>query len=457
MDDALERPSADPQRQQEEDNEVSGEEDEGPDWTKIKSFASSSSRPSLPKRGDKEFEPAANGPTNLQAHSLNRARDAMFSALKGEREISNKSVSYAVWYPELARAHVTQMRGVLFNGIGHSVARPAPNEGGGKVHKRTELLPEETLYLVERGSMFCWKDEPNALPHRNEIKEHDEHELRGSPMSVQQAYIEMIGRDDLTLDRYHTYAYLKRLGFNVLRANPPTPSYPAAATVLQSRQPHPLIRFFNPFLKLLSRLRSWLFGTIDWWRPLHFGWLGCARDYASVYRALRIIPSGHKIPLHPPVHSPPKSTPYEIFYNVYKPTTPFRKSAPPPPDFSVVVVNARTTPLPSLHELTHLWSFLPESGPPVPRQRNPAKAPPKLETARPAPAQSHSPTTISRLFSWLVGRKPDKSEKGPPTRKPHPFAVLKGGKKTIIIGVVDSGTVGFFRFGMGAFEEMPMI
>jgi tRNA-splicing endonuclease subunit Sen54 len=65
---------------------------------------------------------------------------------------------------------------------------------------------------------------------------------------------------------------------------------------------------------------------------------------------------------------------------------------------------------------------------------------------------------LSLLFPWFFARKMVKGgERGTPIRKPHPFAVLKGGKKTIVIGVVDSGTVGFFRFGMGAFEEMPMV
>ena len=61
----------------------------------------------------------------------------------------------------------------------------------------------------------------------------------------------------------------------------------------------------------------------------------------------------------------------------------------------------------------------------------------------------------ARLFAWIFGRPVE--EKVVPPRKPNPFAVLKGGKKTIVIGIVDNGTVGFFRFGMGAFEEMPMI
>lgn len=53
-----------------------------------RTFASSLSKPVLPKRGDKEFEPAQGGPSNLQTYNLNRSRDAMFGALEAERAIS---------------------------------------------------------------------------------------------------------------------------------------------------------------------------------------------------------------------------------------------------------------------------------------------------------------------------------------------------------------------------------
>src|SRR5437588_206683 len=66
----------------------------------------------------------------------------------------SKSVSYAVWYPDLARAHVTVAQGIHFTSMGHSVQRPSP---AGKSRKRLELLPEETLYLMEKGALFCWK------------------------------------------------------------------------------------------------------------------------------------------------------------------------------------------------------------------------------------------------------------------------------------------------------------
>jgi tRNA-splicing endonuclease subunit Sen54 len=49
--------------------------------------------------------------------------------------------------------------------------------------KRLELLPEEALYLLDRGTVECWTEQ-------------------GVPMSVQQGFAEMIGTEDLTLERY---------------------------------------------------------------------------------------------------------------------------------------------------------------------------------------------------------------------------------------------------------------
>jgi tRNA-splicing endonuclease subunit Sen54 len=44
----------------------------------------------MPKRGEKEFEPRVNGGTNLQLHILDRARSAMFEALRSVRAISRQ-------------------------------------------------------------------------------------------------------------------------------------------------------------------------------------------------------------------------------------------------------------------------------------------------------------------------------------------------------------------------------
>lgn len=178
----------------------------------------SSARPVIPKRGEKEFEPRDGGGSNLQLHVLDRARLAMFDTLRATRSISrsvpspmysllsssfisdwvcSKAVSYASWYPYLARTHVTMARGIHFSNMGHSAPRPVEENGIQKVQKRLELLPEEAIYLIERGSLFCWKQtdlDLRQMPGLNDIN--------GSPMSVQQAYTEMIGRDGLTLEKF---------------------------------------------------------------------------------------------------------------------------------------------------------------------------------------------------------------------------------------------------------------
>lgn len=79
--------------------------------------------------------------------------------------------------------------------MGHSAARPISIDNGStKLQKRLELLPEEALYLIERGALFCWKDIQADLTGLDDVE--------GAPMSVQQAFAEIIGKEDLTLEKY---------------------------------------------------------------------------------------------------------------------------------------------------------------------------------------------------------------------------------------------------------------
>ena len=144
----------------------------------------------------------------------------------------------------------------------------------------------------------------------------------------------------------------------VTRTNPPTSYYPKSSPFPQA------IRERSIFQRLrcvswtwLSRIFHMLNPSFDWWRPLRFScclrddksyskWISHFRSIlyltiffaGSVFKSLRFIPSGHHIPLSPK----PSSSPYRIFFNLYKPSTPFRKTAPPPPDFPVVVVKYAT-------------------------------------------------------------------------------------------------------------------
>ena len=103
--------------------------------------------------------------------------------------------------------------------MGHSVSRST--DEALKIHKRLELLPEEALYLVERGTLFCTKESRGLtlnVPGMDDIE--------GVPMSVQQAFAEMIGSEGLTLEKYQVSTLISlcyhcltcTLGLRVLEA-----------------------------------------------------------------------------------------------------------------------------------------------------------------------------------------------------------------------------------------------
>ncbi|KAG9315968.1 tRNA-splicing endonuclease subunit sen54 N-term-domain-containing protein [Chiua virens] len=498
MDDTLEIPRPRAGQIQEGDDHSSEDEDAGLDWTKLPK-PGAAARPIIPKRGEKDFEPTPGGGSGLQLHVLDRSRDAMFDTLRANRTISSKTASYGIWYPSVGRVQVTTARGIHFSTMGHSATLSARDGGTDKetrvsscnLSKRLELLPEEALYLIERGALFCYKSFSGGMQDVDSFS--PETQSPGTPMSVQQAFAEMIGREEMTLERYQVYSYLKRLGFILMRAQPPTPEYPSIPLVsISTTQPRALIGWFiDLFERFMSNVISVVrvFHRIDWWRRLQPHRQKTIQD---LFRALRFVPRGHTIPLHLPAVTPEPAltstpSPYRIFFHVYKPSTPFRKTAPPVPDFYVVVVDTRTTSVPPLQELTALFDVLPEMPLPPPRKRGistPTKQPGGLQqpdvhpTTIMTPVHEEDPPakkTLSRsppssfagstkVFQRLLSFSPLFRTTPPPQKtkptfmapKPNPFLALKTGKKTIVIAAVDAGSISFFRFGQGCFEEWPM-
>ncbi|KAL5482833.1 SEN54 [Sanghuangporus weigelae] len=481
MDDQYEKPSFTVPKVDESalgDAEQSSDEDDGgPDWTRLAALAPSSSTSSskaiIPKRGDKEFEPTGGSDgggkgTNLQQHKLERVREAMFSALDIERTVSSKVASYAVWCPEASRARILTARGNFLSTMGHNVPRnygtsastSTLSEARKKVERAVELVPEEALYLIERGSLFCW----SRLDH--EMSE------EGTPMSLQQAYAEMIGKEDLTLERYQVYAYLKRLGYTVTRARPPDPYYSTAPR-------YSPIAFRNSHSGVLAQIASTILcpfrllfasnsGRIDWWRPLRSGLMHRFLSYSSIFSALRFIPSAYSRPRLGMLEGPAQSSPYEVFFHLYKPTTPYRKTAPSPPDYSVIVVDARKTPIPTFRELCGLFEQLPELPPPVPRKRSVQSSQSTSLTKKGPEPENQSImmasslyTRLYNLFRWLLRLYSSTSEKEKSSpgsdRRPNPFQMLRLGKKMIVVAAVDAGMISFFRFYQGSFDDWPMV
>lgn len=78
------------------------------------------------------------------------------------------------------------------------------NEGeASKLQKRMELLPEEALYLVERGTLFCTKGGDTLKLNVPGMEDVD-----GAPMTVQQAFSEMVGSEGLTLEKYQVPSFV---------------------------------------------------------------------------------------------------------------------------------------------------------------------------------------------------------------------------------------------------------
>jgi tRNA-splicing endonuclease subunit Sen54 len=79
----------------------------------------------------------------------------------------------------------------------------------------------------------------------------------------------------------------------------------------------------------------------------------------DVYRKLAIIPWYD--PVTAPERHPSDTTPpFRVVFHVYKPSTPFKKSAPPPPEFRIAVVSTRDqTTMPTLMQLGTLLESTP--------------------------------------------------------------------------------------------------
>lgn len=351
----------------------------------------------IPKRGEKDFEPHA---TALQSNTLAASRRAMHNALSYQRIHNPNGYTYATYHPESNMAYARNPKGPLFAKMGQVLSASEDPLGNDEERgQRVWLLPEEILYLIERGTTDVrWpatEDDGDGL---------------GLPMSLQGAYAIFIGDDAshggaLTLERYSVYASLKRLGYIVLRA----PSWDNAGLPLSSEHyPPPLPRrtWQVGFLDYISIWKSF-FGTnaehdLERQKSGPMSEPGLYRDYDTIYRRLALInfydPTQKKAPEEPELPQPDPN--FRITYHVWKPGSTFKKSSPGPPDFRIAVVNARETSVPTLEQLGALMDTVPYS---------------------------------------------------PPKTDGHSYAKLKNGYKNVILAIVDQGMTSYLRVADAAF------
>ena len=149
--------------------------------------------PPSPRRGEKDFEPHG---TSHQDGLLASSRAAMHAALDNTRVHLPKTHLVGHWHAESQQCAIPHPTGAHFKTLGR-----VRRDGS------LWLLPEETLYLLERGALDVrWG---GGEPERE------------VPMSLQGAYAACIGAEvdgRISLERWSVYAGLKRSGFIVTRA-----------------------------------------------------------------------------------------------------------------------------------------------------------------------------------------------------------------------------------------------
>ncbi|KAF2856033.1 tRNA splicing endonuclease-like protein subunit, partial [Plenodomus tracheiphilus IPT5] len=375
-----------------EDNDDAEDSQEFGSWTKL--IAVEAADRSLPKRGEKDFESHA---TNLQLETLEASRRAMHGVLSWQRTHTQKNHILAMYDPESNMACVDKVKSQHFQTMG--------TPRGGKEW----LLPEEALFLIERGTLDC------RWPVKREVGDHDEYRTAdGAPMSLQSAYAAFIGFEGgvggkLTLEMYNVYAGLKRSGYVVFRTGSWNEDrgdlLQQDETMHAQSKPGPNIftRFFSDIWQRLSQPMHTL-TTHD----LAFGPIikpGLYRSYTDIYRLLKLIPT-HDRTAPPTFLLPPSpSNPFRVHFDVYRTTAKFRKSARGPPDFRICVIDARTTPVPTGAQLNDLFAQVPEDRPKASDQ---------------------------------------------------PYQKLKHGYRNVVLAVVDNGMPSYIRLADSPFEEVKI-
>jgi tRNA-splicing endonuclease subunit Sen54 len=370
-------------------------EDEAQDFRFLAQLTGTQGAAVIPKRGTKDFEP---NPTRSQASALEASRLAMHTALSAGRYHGGKNhlVGQYIADENDWRWDDSEKRSggrcVVVNKFKSTHLKVM---GMADRKNRVWFLPEEALFLLERGSLdIRWPDDkkevggdedtsaeedgkksvPNAVADVDSPPDGDDgdDQVGALPMSLQGAYASFINKDGLTLERYSVYAGLKRAGYVVQRA----PMWYDGADYTGTRQPRrdsttttSSHNQQSSATAVIYRLVSWLFREEKKACPASGPLVapGLYRNYTDMFRMLALI--NYHDGTNPtkveaaPAGRPSPAGPFRVHYHVWKPSTSntYRKTAPPPPDYRIAVVDARTTAVPTLTQIGDLLDSQPEN------------------------------------------------------------------------------------------------
>lgn len=132
---------------------------------------------------------------------------------------TSNSISHALLTPNKPFPRLLVIHGHLLDTMGITVRTPPPAGSKGKGKTSLELLPEEALYLLERGSLQIWigRDPETDEEIEAGVGEwcDDEYGVKGAiEMSVMEGFGAFIGREGLTWERYQVNHFISSNKFS---------------------------------------------------------------------------------------------------------------------------------------------------------------------------------------------------------------------------------------------------
>jgi tRNA-splicing endonuclease subunit Sen54 len=180
------------------------------------------------------FAPGGPAPRGEDRKAAEKPKDGEKTSFNSREKLplvmNTSKTKKTIGVPADACVYVANPKGQFFKTMGQA-----------DCFNRVWLLPEEALYLLERGTLDLRL--PTSMTGHGYQGPEDDELTTNIPMSLQAAYGCLIGRGGLTLERFSVYTGLRRLGYTIIRSpswdetkyNHQEPNGKSSDTALQNR------------------------------------------------------------------------------------------------------------------------------------------------------------------------------------------------------------------------------
>ncbi|CAI5111906.1 CRE_HP_G0129550.mRNA.1.CDS.1 [Saccharomyces cerevisiae] len=427
------------------EEEEEEEEELQQDWSQLASLVSKNAALSLPKRGEKDYEPDG---TNLQDLLLYNASKAMFDTISDSiRGTTVKSEVRGYYVPHKHRAVLLKPKGSFMQTMGRA-------DSTGELW----LDFHEFVYLAERGTILPYY---RLEAGSNKSSKHETEIL----LSMEDLYSLFSSQQEM--DQYFVFAHLKRLGFILKPSNQEAAVKTSFFPLKKQRSNLQAItwRLLSLFkIQELSLFSGFFYSK---WNFFFRKYTTSPQLYQGLNRLVRsvAVPKNKKELLDAQSDREfQKVKDIPLTFKVWKPHSNFKKRDPGLPDFQVFVYNKNDDlqHFPTYKELRSMFSsldykfeFLSEIEDDDDWETNSyVEDIPRKEYIHKRSAKSQTEKSESSMKASFKKKTAQSSTKK--KRKAYPPHIqqnrrLKTGYRSFIIAIMDNGLISFVKMSEADF------